>query len=287
VTVTRTDPVELARATLAVANERNVRVTAASVAFYAFNAVIPLALLVFVAFTVVGGPDVVQRAVALVVGGDPGRVGAIVDRVSDDPPGRTRAVVVATGVLTWSAFRLFQAVNGAFADVYGTRKRTSIVEAVVDTLVVLVTVPVAIVVVAFVGATVSLRADALADASTAVGVGAGVVDRAVALAPYGSVLLFAVLLVSFLPMYYVFPDVEVSVGEALPGAVLAAGGWTASAAAFRLYLDVSPNPYGLAGAVLLLLSWLYVGGLLLLFGVVVNAVLGRRVTADDDWLPGG
>lgn len=268
--MSRNDPVELLKAVVAVANERNVRVTAASVAFYAFNTVIPLALLAFVAFTVVGGPDVVRRAVALVVGSDPGRVGAVVERVSDDPPGRTRAVVVAVGVLTWSAFRLFQAVYSAIGEVYGTRERASFPEAVLDTLVVLVTVPAAVAVVALAGALVSLRTDAVAWVQ----------------GPYGTLLLFAVLLVAFFPMYYVFPDVEVSVAEALPGAVLAAAGWTASAVAFRLYLRLSPNPYGLAGAVLLLLSWLYVGGLLLLFGVVLNAVLGRRVTVDDDWLPG-
>jgi membrane protein len=50
----------------------------------------------------------------------------------------------------------------------------------------------------------------------------------------GPLLLVAVLAVTFLPMYYVLPPVEVSVREVLPGAVAAAVGWVVLQTGFRL-----------------------------------------------------
>jgi membrane protein len=47
----------------------------------------------------------------------------------------------------------------------------------------------------------------------------------------------------------------------------------------------SVDLYGVVGGLLLLLTWLYVGGLALLLGVVVNAVLAGRVDPDTVWRP--
>lgn len=258
----------LVKAVLAVAHERNVRMTAASVAFYIFNTAIPIALLAFVGLSYFGRVSVLDRAVEIAIGGDTGRFRTIVARVSDNPPGRWRAAGIAGGILLWSAFRMFQAVDSSFAEVYDQREDASLGETAVDTVVVLVAVVVGVVVVGVAGALLSFRT-----------------GRA-AWVPYSTGLVFLVLLVAFLPMYYVFPRVETSVRGVIPGAVLAALGWTVSAVFFRIYLSYSPNPYGLAGAVLLLLTWLYVGGLVLLLGIVLNAVLGRHVQVDYDWLPG-
>ncbi|MFC5368701.1 YihY/virulence factor BrkB family protein [Salinirubrum litoreum] len=264
----RPNPIRLSKSVLAVANERNIKMTAASVAFYTFNTAIPLALLVFVGLSYFGGVGLLDRAVEIVIGGSASRFQAVADRISDDPPGRWRAAAIAAGILLWSAFRMFRAVDSSFAEVYDERKAASLTETLIDTVIVLVAVIVGVLVVGVAGALLSFRAEG------AVWV------------PYTTGLLFVVLLVAFLPMYYIFPRVETSVWEALPGAVLAATGWAVSAVFFRLYLSLSPNPYGFAGAVLLLLTWLYVGGLVLLLGVVLNAVLGGHVEVDYEWLPG-
>lgn len=265
----RPDPVRLTKSVLAVANERNVRMTAASVAFYTFNTAIPLGLLVFVGLSYFGHVELLSRAIELVVGGSPDRIQSVLDRISEDPPGRWRAAAIAGGIFLWSAFRMFTAVDSAFAEVYDERRESAFLDTLVNTGVVLVAVVVGVLVVTVAGALLSFRTD-----------GAFWV-------PYTTGLLFVVLLVAFLPVYYVFPRVETSLVDVLPGAVFAAGGWTISAVFFRVYLSLSANPYGLAGAVLLLLSWLYVGGLVLLLGIVLNAVLGGHVEVDYDWLPGG
>ena len=90
---------------------------------------------------------------------------------------------------------------------------------------------------------------------------------------------------AFLPLYYLLPGEDASVREALPGAVLAAVGWTLLQTGFRAYAAdaVGYETYGVLGGTLLLVTFLYVGALLLLVGVVLNAVLaGRGHTA----LPG-
>jgi membrane protein len=255
----------LLKAVIAVANERNVKAIAASVAFYTFNTAIPFALLGFVLLSYFGQIDLLRQAVELVVGQNSSRFQAVVDRVSEDPAGRGRAILIAAGTLLWSVFRLFQTVDSAFAEVYDEREEASLVTTVLDTLLVLVVVLAGVGGIGIVGALLSFRAE-----------GAAWVPG----------LLFVLLFVVFLPMYSLFPRVDIPLREALPGTVLAAAGWTVSAALFRIYLNLSANPYGLAGAVLLLLTWLYVGGLLLLLGGVLNAVLGGHVGVDFDWLPG-
>lgn len=88
-------------------------------------------------------------------------------------------------------------------------------------------------------------------------------------------------------MYYRFPGERVAVREALLGAAFSAVVWMLSSLLFRAYAATSDSVglYGVAGAVLLVLTWLYLGGLTLLFGAVLNAILAGRVDVDDGWLP--
>ena len=78
-----------------------------------------------------------------------------------------------------------------------------------------------------------------------------------------------------------------TVGDALPGAAFSAVVWTLSALLFRVYAATSDSVelYGVVGAILLVLTWFYLGGLTLLFGAILNAVLAGRVDADEGWLP--
>jgi membrane protein len=95
----------------------------------------------------------------------------------------------------------------------------------------------------------------------------------------GTLALVVVLALSFLPIYYVLPPVEVSVREALPGAVVAAVGWVLLQVGFRVYAANAGRyaAYGLIGAVLLFVTWLYFASIGVLLGAAVNAVRrGRR-----------
>lgn len=98
------------------------------------------------------------------------------------------------------------------------------------------------------------------------------------------VLLVVGLSVSLFPIYYVFPDLDLSVREVVPGVLIAAVGWAALQSLFQFYVLLfdKQEVYGVIGGVLLLLTWLYLSGFLLLVGGVVNAVLAGRTGA-----PGG
>ncbi len=96
------------------------------------------------------------------------------------------------------------------------------------------------------------------------------------------------LTIAFLPMYYFFPDVDVSVREVLPGVLVAAVGWAALQSLFQVYvaLSSSSDSAGPIGAILLLLTWLYFGGLILLVGAVVNATRSGHIDIESDALGG-
>jgi len=63
----------------------------------------------------------------------------------------------------------------------------------------------------------------------------------------------------------------------IPGVLVAAVGWTILQVGFQLYVTFGSQSdvYGTLGAVLLVLTWLYLAGLLLLVGVSVNVVLAE------------
>lgn len=117
-----------------------------------------------------------------------------------------------------------------------------------------------------------------------IGIWFGLSGRVAALV--APLLLFVALIAVFLPIFYIFPHVDVTVREVLPGTILAAGVWAVASFGFRFYAgSASTVAYGAAGAIVLLLSWLYIVGLATLVGAALNAVLGDHVDPDDEWVP--
>ena len=86
------------------------------------------------------------------------------------------------------------------------------------------------------------------------------------------------LAIAFFPIYYVFPNMDVTIREVLPGVFIAAIGWIGLKWVFNLYIFFSDKSdfYGLVGILVLLVTWLYFGALILLVGTEVNAVLAGR-----------
>ena len=182
------------------------------------------------------------------------------------------APAVGVAVLLWSGLKLFRGMDVAFSTIYRSPFPTGIVDQVRDGVVTLGAVGVGIAATVAIGALI-----AAPDISFVV----GGVDLVGVL---GTVALLAGLTGAFLPLYYVLPDDDVSVREALPGAAFAAVGWTALQTGFRYYTEFagSYEAYGVLGAVLLLVTFLYFGGLVLLVGVVLNAVLADRIDETTD-----
>ncbi|WP_136524272.1 YihY/virulence factor BrkB family protein [Geomonas ferrireducens] len=77
-------------------------------------------------------------------------------------------------------------------------------------------------------------------------------------------------------IYYFTPDVEHEWKWISPGAVVAIPCWLAMSIAFSFYINnfgSYDKTYGSIGAVIVLLLWLYLSGLIILAGAVINAVI--------------
>lgn len=263
----------LARAVAGTARRERIAVAAAGLSYHAFNALVPLLLFVLVTATEFGELATVARAVELLAGPQATQVEQVLETVTRQTSGRTLAVVIAFGILLWSALRLFDVANGTFTDVYGERPRQSLAGRLRDVLLVFGTVVVGVAVAIVVGVTLTFALGGLA------------------VAVLSLPLVVCLLTLVFLPMYYVFPEAEMTLGQALPGAVFAATTWTLAGLGLRAYAGVSTSVrlYGVVGGLLLLLTWLYVGGYVLMVGVVINAVRGGHVqpavdtARDEHW----
>ncbi len=82
-------------------------------------------------------------------------------------------------------------------------------------------------------------------------------------------------LLLFATIYYFAPNVKNKVWRYLtPGAAIGIFGWIASSLALRVYLhyfDSYSVTYGSLGAVIILLTWFYITGLMLLTGAEINS----------------
>ncbi|WP_250137827.1 YihY/virulence factor BrkB family protein [Halorientalis salina] len=237
---------------------------AASLAYYTFVSLVPLLLLVLVVATELGGERLATDLVAQVGGVlSPSGQTLLLDALTG-ASGRGGATLVGILVLLWGALKIFRGLDIAFSQVYGTETADSLLGQVRDALVALV----------------------------AVGAGVGVVVVASALIArsglpmvgmLGTPALALALAVTFLPLYVILPSADVGLAEALPGALLAGGGWTVLGTGFRIYAvnAGSFQLYGVIGGVLLLVTWFYFGSILLLLGGVLNAVLADRTGSTD------
>ena len=265
--MTEVSGTSLVATVVAVAREKQLTVDAAALAFYAFNVFVTLAVLIYTTFTVLGTGILFASALETLTGVGAAEFQRVFERIGGRAAGRTRALALALVISIWSSIRLFRAVESVFAEVYEIRKSRHAFRRVVDTVVVLLAVAVTVVVVAVIGSLFLFRTT----------------GRVWTL--LGPFALWSSVVVLFLPLYYSFSGTDSSVREVLPGVVVAATGWTVSLIALRAYVTTAETVdlYGIVGGLLLVLTWLYVVGLSILLGVVLNAVLAGRIEAEDNW----
>ena len=238
------------------ASERELTVHAAAFAYYAFVSLIPLVLLALVVGSLLGGERVAARLV--LVAGEllPAAGEELLVEVLTTEAGRAEATLVAVVVAGWGALKVFRGLSLAFDRIYGTVAEKSFVEHVVDGIAVIVAVAGGLVLMIVLGYLLG----------------------AAPVVPFGWLLgwfgLFAGLTIVFFPIYYLLPPIEIELQEALPGTVVAAIGWTLLQAGFQLYAANAARyeAYGAVGAVILLVTWLYFAGIVILLGAVVNVV---------------
>ncbi len=101
------------------------------------------------------------------------------------------------------------------------------------------------------------------------------------------------MVLAFELLYYFCPDVHNSKWHSFsPGALVALLGWVSGSLALRLYLhwfNTYPATYGSLGAVIILLLWFYLTGLMILLGGEVNSeiehAVAERTLASSETLP--
>lgn len=254
----------LATAVIAVARNNEIGIVASGVAFYLFNSLVPLLLFGFIGLSSVGWLGPAIELFGAVTGVDAAELVASLDTIVGDDADRRRAVLIAGLILLWSSLRLVQAINVSFQTIQNVRHEHSLLETVLDSLIVFATIIVVVPVASLLVVALTVATDVS-------------VVRTVSVP-----LLCVVLLGGFLPMYYRFSAPETTLSQAFPGAALAAVAWAICVVGLRLYISTSESVklYGVAGGVLLALTWLYVGGLVLLTGAALNAVLADSVDVD-------
>lgn len=236
-----------------VSRDRNIDFMASAVTYYELLSLAPLTVLAFIGLAALGGETFAATLLSRATGVLP----AVGRQVVGDIMAATTASTGLAGLLIilWASLRVFRGFDVAFAEVHGADHDETVLKEVVDALVALVVFGVAVVVVvAAGGAVVALShipsIDVLWTAATFIGLSA-----------------------VFLPLYYVFTDVDIGLSGLVPGALVAAAGWTLLQGTFRLYTAYAASSfYGVFGGVLLLVFWMYVGNILILYGAAVNYV---------------
>ena len=245
------------RAVVALAMDRNLTYLAAGLAFYAFVSLIPLILFTVAVASFVGGDALAGRVMGMLSQqlSSAGQSG--VTQELTKTTGRGPASVVGFLGLAWSALKLFRGLDQAFDELYPGDIESSLLEQVRNGLVVMVGIALAIGLVVAVGVALSFLPLEFPFINVFV-----------------SLLLAIVLGLAFLPLYYVLPPVDVPIREVLPGAAVAAGGWVLLQIGFRAYAANASRfgAYGMIGAVLLFITWLYFASIVILLGGAVNAV---------------
>lgn len=233
---------------------------AGSIAYHAFVSLLPLFLLLLAVAATLGNQtlDDSVRTLAGVV---------LTEGTRDEFFAEATAASQSAGVslfggvvLLWGTLRIFRGLDTAFSDIYESEASNTFGDQLGDGVLVLVTFAAVLVV-------------------------GSVVDDAVARLVAGNVgwavsRLFLILGLAFAlyPMYYVFPDTDVGFLEVVPGTLTAAVGLTVFESLFGVYTtysSASPERSVVAG-ILVLLTWLYFSGLVVLLGAAVNAVLSNR-----------
>ncbi|TYL38244.1 YihY/virulence factor BrkB family protein [Natronococcus pandeyae] len=255
----------VARDVVSVIRENNVTFMAGSIAHAAFLSILPLLLLLFIVVGAVGNEYLTEQVVAMAHEHlSPAGEGLVFEALTHASE-RAGASLIGVASLLWGMLRIFRGINTAFDELYGG-EGSSFPKKLLDGVVVFGVILIATVGAGFVAATFAAVDHPLVEA----------------VAPFA---LFAGLTVAFFPMYYVFPDPDLAVREALPGAIVAAAGWVLLEGVFGVYVGLvdTVGTYETLGAVILLLVWLYGNALVLLVGTAVNVVIGGYHTAGEEF----
>ena len=247
---------EVGRAIVTEIRVEKITFLAGSIAYHAFISLLPLLLLILAAISAVGNSSLEAGFIRLLEAVlTPGARQLLLDELQT-AGGSTSLTLVGGVVLVWGTLRIFRGLDTAFSDIYETEAENTLTDQLSDGVIVLVTFGFAVVAAVVIQSLIPVGSDGLL---------AWTLSR---------LALVVGLSLTFFPMYYIFPDTDVSTVEVLPGTLFAAVGLVAFETLFTLYTQGGDK--SVVGGILVLLTWLYFSGLVILLGVVINAVLSNR-----------
>lgn len=267
--------VSFARAIVRLYRDRDVPFMAGSIAYAAFISLLPAVLLMFMIASILGGETLQQYVLGLTRQYlTPTSQGVLQESITQVTE-QVQVSVVALAALLWAVLKVFRTLDTAFSELYGVERTSSLLDQISDGLVVGIGMAVAILIMIVVGLVFALASSRLAPGVASRAGVSGALSGLPVVELLSLVALVVGLTLSFVPMYYVFPDVQVTVREVLPGAIVAAVGWTLLQGLFQLYISITSTSrlYGVIGGVILFITWLYFGAVILLLGVSTNVVL--------------
>jgi len=244
-------------------SEKNVTFMAGSIAYSAFLSLVPLLVVVVLVATLLGGQSFNQQVLTHVQRRAPGAVAQIIERMFQGTSGAAAGSVIGIVTLLWGTLKVFRNLDTAFSEIYETTGKNDLASQIKDGVIVLGALTLAVVATIVVNTIFGAFADALPFL--------GYVTPLVLIAGLG---------LAFLPMYYFFPDADVEVREIIPGVAFAAVGWALLQGLFQVYLVATgrTDPSDVLTGIVVLITWLYFSGLVMLLGAVINAVLGEHAT---------
>lgn len=248
---------DLTRRVLRRARTEQLTFLAAAVSYYALVSLFPLLILVLVAASTLNqeafASSVTEFTAAYL---SPELRPIIQDLAGGLTQGRGAAAVVGTLFLLWSGMKVFVGLDRSFSQVYGSRQPESFLDKLLDAATALLSVGLVI--------TVSVAWGTVLEWYSGPGAAAA-----------GTLFLVTALAAALLPLYLLFPDVNVSLRGAVPGAVFAATAITVLRLLFDFYASTVSGygAYGVLGGFLLLATWFYVAANAVLLGAVLNAEL--------------
>ena len=88
-----------------------------------------------------------------------------------------------------------------------------------------------------------------------------------------------ILFVVFTCLYWIAPNIKMRCKSAIPGAIFATLGWIITSLGFSLYVGHFANytnTYGNIGAIIVLMTWLYLSAFIIIIGGEINAFYADR-----------
>jgi membrane protein len=257
-------PWGIVRSLAKAAQSERITFLAASIAYYAIVSIIPIMLILLITMSVINRGDLAAKIVTrlgdfLTPAGEKKLEQQIIEFTKKQKLQQWGLTSILA--LTWTGLRIFRGLDVAFAFIYRDEVTVTLLDQFRDAIVVVIGLFSSLSVIVILGTLINRTP-----------------SRGTIMF---SLVLIASLTMSFLPMYYVFPNHDTSIKEALPGAILAAIGWTLLTNLFSIYLDVAGNPiYNIFSGALVLVTEFYFGAIILLLGVALNALLTGHIHTD-------